>query len=113
MGKLDPTKMKDWEIAAAAEENMKTVYQLAEEMGVQQEELLLPLFLLGCDFFRFIRIMDRSQPRALPLQQASGPPIAHRIVAAPALGEGDADAAGNGLWGPTHYSDEPQVMMLL
>jgi hypothetical protein len=24
------------------------------------------------------------------------PPIAHRIAAAPALGEGDADAAGNG-----------------
>ena len=38
--KLDPTKMKDWEIAAAAEADMKTVYQLAEQMGVQQEELL-------------------------------------------------------------------------
>ncbi len=38
--KLDPTKMKDWEIAEAAEENMKTVYQLGEELALEKEELL-------------------------------------------------------------------------
>ncbi len=38
--KLDPTKMKDWEIAYEAEKNMKTVYQLAEELGLTKEELL-------------------------------------------------------------------------
>ncbi len=38
--KLDPTKMKDWEVAAAAEENMKSVLQLAEELGLKQEEIL-------------------------------------------------------------------------
>ncbi len=38
--KLDPTKMKDWEIAEAAAENMKTVYQLGEELGLEKEELL-------------------------------------------------------------------------
>ena len=38
--KLDPTKMKDWEIAAEAEKNMKTVYQLADELGLEKEELL-------------------------------------------------------------------------
>jgi len=38
--KLDPTKMKDWEIAEAAEENMKTVYQLGEELALDKEELL-------------------------------------------------------------------------
>ncbi len=37
---LDPTKMKDWQIAEAAEEQMKTVYQLGEEMGLEKEELL-------------------------------------------------------------------------
>jgi len=37
---LDPTKLKDWQIAEAAEENMKTVYQLGEEMGLDKEELL-------------------------------------------------------------------------
>ncbi len=37
---IDPTKHADWEIAEAAEKNMKTVYQLGEEMGLQKEELL-------------------------------------------------------------------------
>jgi formyltetrahydrofolate synthetase len=40
MKKLDPTKMKDWEIAEAAEENMKTVYQFSEELGLDKMELL-------------------------------------------------------------------------
>ncbi len=40
MNKLDPTKMKDWEIAEAAEEQMKTVYQLSEELGLDKVELL-------------------------------------------------------------------------
>ncbi len=38
--KLDPTKMKDWEIAEAAAEHMKTVYQLGDELGLEKEELL-------------------------------------------------------------------------
>jgi formyltetrahydrofolate synthetase len=37
---LDPTKHADWEIAEAAEANMKQVYQLAEELGLDKEELL-------------------------------------------------------------------------
>ncbi|ODS33360.1 MAG: formyltetrahydrofolate synthetase [Candidatus Scalindua rubra] len=37
---LDPTKHADWEIAEDAETQMKTVYQLAEEMGLEKEELL-------------------------------------------------------------------------
>ena len=40
MSKLDPTKMKDWEIAEAAEANMKTVNQLAEERQLEKMELL-------------------------------------------------------------------------
>jgi len=38
--KLDPTKMKDWQIAEAAEEQMKPVSQLAGEMGLQADELI-------------------------------------------------------------------------
>ena len=38
--KLDPTKMKDWQIAEAAEQSMKPVSRLAEELGLKQEELL-------------------------------------------------------------------------
>lgn len=37
---LDPTKHADWEIAEAAEKHMKTVYQLAEELGLEKDELL-------------------------------------------------------------------------
>ncbi len=37
---LDPTKHADWEIAEAAEGKMKTVYQIAEELGLEKEELL-------------------------------------------------------------------------
>ena len=37
---LDPTKHQDWEIAEDAEKNMKTVYQLGEELGLEKEELL-------------------------------------------------------------------------
>jgi formyltetrahydrofolate synthetase len=38
--KLDPTKMKDWQVAEAAEETMKPVSQLANEMGLQEDELI-------------------------------------------------------------------------
>ena len=38
--KLDATKMKDWQIAEAAEEGMKPVRQLADELGIKGDELL-------------------------------------------------------------------------
>jgi len=38
--KLDATKMKDWQIAEAAEEGMKPVSQLAEELGLKEDELI-------------------------------------------------------------------------
>jgi formate--tetrahydrofolate ligase len=37
---LDPTKHADWEIAEEAETRMKTIYQIAEELGLEKEELL-------------------------------------------------------------------------
>ncbi len=37
---LDPTKMADWQIAKEAEKTMKTVYQLRDELGLTEEELL-------------------------------------------------------------------------
>lgn len=37
---LDPTKHADWEIAEAAEPHMKTVYELAEQLGLDKKELL-------------------------------------------------------------------------
>ncbi|MBN2858947.1 MAG: formate--tetrahydrofolate ligase [Sphaerochaetaceae bacterium] len=37
---LDPKKMKDWEIAAQAEKQMKPITQIAKDFGIQEEELL-------------------------------------------------------------------------
>lgn len=37
---LNPVEMPDWQIAREAEKNMKTVQQLAEELGLLPEELL-------------------------------------------------------------------------
>lgn len=38
--KLDPTKMKDWQIAEAAEAGMRPIAQVAEGLGVRPEELI-------------------------------------------------------------------------
>jgi formate--tetrahydrofolate ligase len=40
MKALDPKTMKDWQIAEAAEEGMKPVTRLAEELGLKDRELL-------------------------------------------------------------------------
>ncbi|HSW61818.1 MAG TPA: formate--tetrahydrofolate ligase [Dissulfurispiraceae bacterium] len=37
---LDPIKNADWQIAEAAEKNMKTIYQLGEQLGLEHRELL-------------------------------------------------------------------------
>ena len=40
MKNLDPTKMKDWEIAEAAGEQMKNIKEISRELGLSDEELL-------------------------------------------------------------------------
>ena len=40
MTELNPLEMADWQIAEAAETNMKTVYELGKELGLEQKELL-------------------------------------------------------------------------
>jgi formate--tetrahydrofolate ligase len=37
---LDPTVMEDWQIAEAAEKNMKSVSQLTEELGILPDEVI-------------------------------------------------------------------------
>ncbi len=78
--KLNPFRMKDWEIAAAAEEHMKTVYQLADEMGVEQMELLpYGHHVAKLDF---IRILNRLQDRP------SGKYVEVTAITPTPLGEG-------------------------
>jgi formate--tetrahydrofolate ligase len=38
--KLDPTKLKDWQIAAACETDMKPLAQLGAEMGLESDDLI-------------------------------------------------------------------------
>jgi formyltetrahydrofolate synthetase len=38
---LDPTKMKDWQIAEAAEQTMKPAMQLAKELGLREDEVMM------------------------------------------------------------------------
>jgi formate--tetrahydrofolate ligase len=61
LAKLDPTKLKDWQIAEAAEAHMKTVYQLAEELGLERMELLpYGHYVAKLDFQR---VLDRLEER--------------------------------------------------
>jgi len=57
MKKLDATKMEDWQIAEAAEEQMKPVRQLADEMGLKEDELLPMGFQLGK--VDYMKVLDR------------------------------------------------------
>jgi formyltetrahydrofolate synthetase len=38
--KFDPTRMKDWQIAEAAEEEMRPIKQLANEIGLEEDEII-------------------------------------------------------------------------
>ncbi|MFO7752471.1 MAG: formate--tetrahydrofolate ligase [Desulfobacteraceae bacterium] len=56
---LDPTKHADWEIAEEAESRMKTVFRIAEEYGLTQEELLPQGHYLGKIDYR--KVLERQQ----------------------------------------------------
>jgi formate--tetrahydrofolate ligase len=55
--KLDATKMKDWQIAETAEETMKPVRQLADELGLKDNELLPMGLQLGK--VDYMKVLDR------------------------------------------------------
>ena len=61
--KLDPTVMKDWEVAQAAEQSMKPFATLGRELGLKEEELIPMGRQLGK--VDFMRAMDRlrGQPQ--------------------------------------------------
>ena len=55
--KLDPTVMADWQVAEAAEENMRPLDELAKELGLRYGEMLP----IGNDLAKldYIKILDR------------------------------------------------------
>jgi formate--tetrahydrofolate ligase len=64
--KLDPTKMKDWQIAEAAEKTMKPISQLASELGLKDDEVLPMGRQLGrVDYVKVLeRLKDQTRPNA-------------------------------------------------
>lgn len=74
---LDPTKHADWEIAEAAEKKMKTVYQIAEELGLEKEELLPHGHYVGkLDFKRILsRLKDRSDAKYIDVTAITPTPL--------------------------------------
>ncbi|KKO19470.1 MAG: formate--tetrahydrofolate ligase [Candidatus Brocadia sp.] len=58
---LDPTKHADWEIAEDAETKMKTVHHLAEQLGLQNEELLPHgHYVAKVDFNRVLKRVEKK-----------------------------------------------------
>jgi len=58
---LDPTKLQDWQVAEEAEKHMKTVFQLADEMGLQKDELIPMGHHLGKG--DFLKVLKRLEGR--------------------------------------------------
>jgi formate--tetrahydrofolate ligase len=61
MAKLDPTKMKDWEIADAAAADMKTIREVAEKMGIQEKELFPYGHYVGK--VDYVRVLERLKDK--------------------------------------------------
>jgi formyltetrahydrofolate synthetase len=62
--KLDPTKMKDWQIAEAAEQTMKPISQLAKELGLKEDEVLP----MGRQLGRvdYVKVLERLKGQTKP-----------------------------------------------
>jgi len=77
MTTLDPTKMEDWEIAEAAEKDMKTVYELGEELGLEKMELLpYGHYVAKLDFMNILkRLKDKPNGKYIEVTAISPTPL--------------------------------------
>jgi len=75
--KLDPTKMKDWEIAEAAEENMIPFTKLARDIGFVDNELIPMGKKIGkIDFLAAMeRLKDRPQAKYVDVTAITPTPL--------------------------------------
>ncbi|MBN2377959.1 MAG: formate--tetrahydrofolate ligase [Sedimentisphaerales bacterium] len=74
---LDPLKMKDWEIAEAAEADMKPISQIAEELGLQGEELInMGKYLAKVDYQKVLqRFGSNSQGKYIDVTAITPTPL--------------------------------------
>ncbi len=77
MAKLDPTKMADWQIAEAAEANMKTVYELGDELGLEKMELLpYGHYVAKLDYLSILeRLKDRPDGKYIEVTAVTPTPL--------------------------------------
>ena len=77
MAKLDPTTMADWQIAEAAQENMKTVYELGEELGLEKMELLpYGHYVAKLDYLSILqRLKDRPDGKYIEVTAVTPTPL--------------------------------------
>jgi formate--tetrahydrofolate ligase len=74
---LDPTKMKDWQIAEEAEKSMKTFYQLADDLGLTKEEIIPHGHYFGkIDFSSVLsRLSDRPDGKYIDVTAITPTPL--------------------------------------
>ncbi len=58
--KLDPTKMKDWQIAEIAEENMPTWEEWRDKLGLEKDEVIPMGRLCKLDFMKIMKRLGRK-----------------------------------------------------
>jgi formate--tetrahydrofolate ligase len=59
---LDPTKLKDWQIAEAAEETAKPIMQVAHELGLKDEEIIpMGRLLAKIDYKKVLNRLGKEQ----------------------------------------------------
>jgi len=77
MARLDPKTMHDWEIARAAQENMKTVERLGDEMALERLELLpYGHHIAKLDFARILeRLKDKPNGKYVNVTAVTPTPL--------------------------------------
>ena len=75
--KLDPTVMEDWQIAAAAEENMRPLQELATELGLGYGEMLpIGSKLAKLDYIKILdRVKDAPQGKYVDVTAITPTPL--------------------------------------
>ncbi|MGD0233688.1 MAG: formate--tetrahydrofolate ligase, partial [Syntrophorhabdales bacterium] len=72
----DATKMADWQISEAAEEKMKSVWQLGDEMGLKKDEVIGYGRIGRVDFMKIInRLKDKKDGKYIEVTAITPTPL--------------------------------------
>jgi methylenetetrahydrofolate dehydrogenase (NADP+) / methenyltetrahydrofolate cyclohydrolase / formyltetrahydrofolate synthetase len=72
----DATKMADWQISEAAEQNMKSIWQLQEEMGISRDEVIPSGRIGRLDFMKIIdRLKDKPDGKYIEVTAITPTPL--------------------------------------